>query len=99
MEGIIFDPGPQRPSGFEEGIFVAVPSQPDNIYYLDPETSRKEGRLIIQVLPGTVEKPPEPPPEDLLKEFEYLGREPDVKRGGGAAGEECSKHKGIIELN
>jgi len=100
VEGIIFDPGPQRPAGFDEGIFVAVPSEPETIYYLDPKASSKEGQLVVKVLPVTREKPASPAlPDELLKEFEYIGQAPDVKRGGGATGQACSKHKGIIELD
>ena len=100
VEGIIFDPASERPSGFEDGIFVAVPSDVENIYYLDPEQSRKEGQLIVKVLPAKPEEQAPPPvPEDLLKEFEYIGQVPGVKRGGGATGDACSKHKGIIDLN
>jgi len=100
VEGVIFDPGPERPFGSEDGIFVVVPSDPDNFYYLDPEESGKEGQLVAKVVPLPRNKSVSPvPPEELLKEFDYIGRAPDVKRGGGATGEACSKHKGIIGLD
>ncbi len=97
IEGIIFEPGTQRPSGYESGIFVSVPSDEKLIYYLDPEASREEGRLVIKLIELKPKKPaPEVGPEELLKDFEHLRQAPDVKRGGGAAGEACSKHKGIV---
>lgn len=97
VEGIIVEPGPQRPSGYESGIFVTVPSDEKHIYYLDPEASREQGRLVIQMIEMKNEKsPPMAPPEELLREFEHLRQAPDVRRGGGAAGEACSKHKGIV---
>jgi hypothetical protein len=99
VEGIIIDPGPQRPAGFESGVFITVPSDPDHIYYLDPDASKKEGRLIIQMLEVPKKEPvPEVRVEDLLSDFEQIRQAPDVKRGGGATGEACSKHTGIIEL-
>lgn len=100
VEGIIFEPGPHRPSGYESGIFVMVPSEPDHIYYLDPNASRQQGRLIIQMIEKKTEEPtPESLVEDLLKPFEYIRKAPDIKRGGGATGENRSKFKGLIELD
>ena len=100
VEGVIFKPSPeQRPSGYEDGIFVMVPSDADHVYYLDPEASRQEGRMIIQVHEVSPQKPTlAQNPEELLKEFEYLRKAADIKIGGGAIGEACSKDKGIVEL-
>ncbi|UCD56935.1 MAG: hypothetical protein JSV16_14105 [Candidatus Hydrogenedentota bacterium] len=99
VEGIIFDPGPHRRAGFESGVFVAIPSDANHIYYLDPDASKQEGRLIIQVIPTDAEmQAPESLLEDLMREFEHIRHAPDVKRGGGTTGEDCSKHKGIVEL-
>jgi hypothetical protein len=95
VEGIIFEPSFKRPPGFESGIFITIPSESEKVYYLDPEASKEEGRLIIKELGEPVAKPS---PEDLLKEFEHVRNAPGVKRGGGTTGEACSKAKGIIDV-
>ncbi len=100
VEGIIFDPGTRRPPGYESGLFVMVPSDAEHVYYLDPNASREQGRLIIQMIEKKTEEPsPDALIEDMLKEFEYLRKAPDIKRGGGATGEDRSKYKGIIDLD
>lgn len=99
VEGIIFEPSFERPPGFESGIFITIPSEAEKVYYLDPEASKEQGRLIIKVLPAKLGEPvAKPSPEDLLKEFEELRNAPGVKRGGGTTGEACSKAKGIIDV-
>lgn len=100
VEGIIFEPGPKRPPGFESGVFVMVPSEKSRVYYLDPDASREQGRLVIQVLGAKAEQSAEAsPPPDLLKELEYIQNAPGVKRGGGATAEAYSKHKGVVEIS
>jgi hypothetical protein len=95
VEAIIFEPAPSRPAGHENGVFVTVPSDDGKVFYLDPEASREQGRLILKVLPLQAEKPDAPPmPEDSLGQIRQA---PDIKRGGGTSGETCSKHKGIID--
>ncbi len=99
VEGIIFEPGPRRPPGYESGIFVMVPSDSKHIYYLDPNASKEQGRLIIQMIEKKTEEPtPESLVEDFLRPFEYIRKAPDIKRGGGATGEARSKYKGIMDL-
>lgn len=99
VEGIIYDPGSLRPPGHEDGVFISVPSDDKHIYYLDPEASRQEQRLIVKLLPAKREKPTAKEcPEDMLKEFDYLRQSSNVKRGGGAVGEACSKAKGLIDI-
>jgi len=100
IAGIIFEPGPQRPTGYEDGIFVSVPTDADRIYYLDPEASREQGRLIMQVIDMKPEAPAgEITPEALLKDFDYIRQAPEVKRGGGAISERNSKDCGIIDIS
>jgi hypothetical protein len=100
VEGIIIEPGAKRPSGYESGVFVTVPSDPGHLYYLDPQASREQGKLVFQVIDLKVSgaEAREENTEEYLKQFEYLWRAPDIKRGGGATGEKCSKHKGIVEV-
>jgi hypothetical protein len=99
VEGIIFDPGLGRPPGYESGVFVMVPSDSKHVYYLDPEASKKQGRLIIQMIDKKEEESaPESLVEDSLKEFEYIRKAPDIKRGGGATGETQSKYVGIVDV-
>jgi hypothetical protein len=103
VEAIIFEPGPQRPTGYETGIFVSVPSESKKIYYLDPEESREKGKLVLKVISLDGDNGEQKPRanvvgDDLLPEFAYLRNAPDVKRGGGAAGEEYSKAKGILDV-
>jgi hypothetical protein len=99
VEAIIFEPSPQRPAGFEDGIFAMVPSNGNKVYYLDPIASKEQGQLIVHLM-GTKEQASASPPslESVLKEFEYLKRAPDVKQGGGVTGEARAKAKGIIDL-
>ena len=98
VEGIIFEPVPRRPPGFEAGIFVSVPSDKNAIYYFDPEASKKQGRIIAQKLDAKQEKAQETMPDDDLKEFEHIRQAPDVKIGGGAVGESHSKYTAILDL-
>ncbi len=99
IEGIILEPSPRRPSGFESGIFVVVPTDKDNLYYFNPEASKEQGRIIIQKIDLKKSKEPEPPPsDDSLAEFEYLEKAPDVKIGGGAVGESFSKYVKILDI-
>jgi hypothetical protein len=98
VEGVIFEPSAGRPPGFESGIFVKVPSEESKIYYLDPEASREQGRIIMQMLEVKKNPPPETVPEDFLREFEHLQTASDVKRGGGATNEARSKATGTIDL-
>ncbi|RJP69473.1 MAG: hypothetical protein C4532_11000 [Candidatus Abyssobacteria bacterium SURF_17] len=99
VEGIIFEPSPKRPPGYESGVFVMVPSEKNRVYYLDPDASKEQGRLIIQVIgPKAEQSAEQPSPEELLKDFEDVWKASHVKRGGGATGEAYSKHKGIIEV-
>lgn len=99
VDGIIFEPIPQRPPGYESGIFVSVPSDLEHIYYFDPEASREQGRLVVQVLDSKRKKSAvEPVPDEFVKEYEHLRRLPEVKMGGGATGEANSRHKGVVEL-
>jgi hypothetical protein len=99
IEGIIFEPGPRRPQGFEAGVFVTVPNERGAIYYFDPEASKEQGRIVIQKLDTKRERAePAAPSDDFLKEFEHIRRAPDVKIGGGAVGESRSKYKGILDL-
>ena len=99
VEAIIFEPGDRRPNGYESGVFVSVPSEADKVYYLDPEASREQGRLILKVLPSNAQKEKVTPEIDrLLAEFEHIRRAPDVKRGGGTAGEACSKGMGVVDV-
>lgn len=101
VEGIILEPGPERPPGYEDGVFVSVPSDPSHIYYLDPEASREQGKLVFQVIDLVQAEPrvQRENSEEYLKQFEHLWQAPDVKRGGGATSETRSKHKGIVELS
>lgn len=100
VAGILFEPGPQRPSGYEAGIFVSVPADADHIYYLDPEASKEQGQLIMQLINMKSEAPAaEITPEALLKEFDYIRQTPEVKRGGGAISERNSKDCGIINIS
>ena len=103
VEAIIFEPSPQRPAGYETGIFVSVPSESEKVYYLDPEASREKGRLVLKVLPLMGDNGEQKPrgnlvDDDLLSEFDYLRKAPDIQRGGGATGEEYSKAKGILDV-
>ncbi|MBI4830548.1 MAG: hypothetical protein HY801_03135, partial [Candidatus Lindowbacteria bacterium] len=41
IEGIIFEPSPRRPAGFEAGVFVMVPADPEHVYYFDPDSSKQ----------------------------------------------------------
>lgn len=97
-EGIIFEPVPRRPPGFEAGVFVTVPSDKNAIYYFDPEASKKQGRIIAQKLDAKQEKEQETPPDNALKEFDHIRNAPGVKIGGGAVGESHSKYTGILNL-
>lgn len=98
VDAIIFEPAPSRPDGYENGVFVTVPSDDGKVFYLDPEASREQGRLILKVLPLPAEKRDAPSlAEDSLAEFGQIRQAPDIKRGGGTSGETCSKHKGIID--
>lgn len=100
VTGIIFDPGPQRPDGYEDGIFLSVPTDADHIYYLDPDASRKEGQLIMQVIDMKPETPPlGTTPEALLKEFDYIRRAPEIKRGGGAINQPNSTDRGTVNMD
>ncbi|GAB4350109.1 MAG: hypothetical protein Kow0099_33490 [Candidatus Abyssubacteria bacterium] len=101
VEGIIIEPGAHRPPGYESGVFVAVPSEPDRLYYLDPHASKEQGKLVFQVieLKAPHAEPRENNPEEHLKQFECLWNAPDVKRGGGATGEKYSKHKGVVDVD
>lgn len=99
VEAIIFEPSPQRPPGCEDGIFILVPSEGEKVYYLDPYASKEEGRLVVKVLPIKADKPTVDFGVDaLLAEFDYIREAPDIKRGGGTAGEACSKAKGIVDV-
>ncbi len=99
VEGIVIELGDQRPAGYDSGIFVADPSDRSHIYYLDPEASRQQGRLVSEALEVKTGKQGHgPAPEDMLKEFEYMKEAPDIKRGGGATGEANSKSTGLINL-
>jgi len=103
VEAIIFEPSPQRPPGYETGIFVSVPSDNEKIYYLDPEASREKGRLVLKVLSLNGENGNSKPEGnatgiDPLAEFDYLREAPDIKRGGGATGEQYSKAKGLLDV-
>jgi hypothetical protein len=99
VEGIIFEPVPRRPAGFEAGVFVMVPTDPEHVYYFDPESSREQKRLIIRLLAAKKgQEAPAPDVEGHLKEFEYLRQSPGVHIGGGATGEMHSKVKGIVDL-
>ena len=100
VEGVIFEPKPGRPPGYESGIFVKVPTETDKIYYLDPEASRRQGKIIMQLLEIRKENPkPDELPEELLSEYKHLRQAPDIKLGGGAALEANSKATGTIDLN
>ena len=99
VEAIIFEPSSGRPSGYENGIFVTVPSESEKVYYLDPEASKEKGRLILKVFPSNQKKPSDKANNDsLLPDYEEIRSAPDVKRGGGTAGEACSKAKGVIDV-
>lgn len=99
IEGIIFEPGFQRPPGFESGIFVTVPNDRSLIYYFDPDASKEQGRIIIQKLDTKKEnQEPEVVSENDLREFEHIRNAPDVKLGGGAIGQSLSKYKAVIDL-
>lgn len=99
VEGIIVEPGPMRPSGYESGIFVKVPTEATRLYYLDPEASREQGKIIMQMLEVAKDTPPpETIPEDFLSEYDHLREAPEVKRGGGAVGQAISKDTGTIEM-
>ena len=99
VEAIIFEPDDRRPNGYESGIFVSVPSEADKIYYLDPEASREQGKLILKVLPSSERAGKSIPEIDrMLAEFEHIRRAPDVKRGGGTAEEARSKSTGIVDV-
>jgi len=99
VEAIIFEPGPQRAPGYETGVFVMVPSEADKAYYLDPEASKEKGRLVLKVLSMPAEKTNDVPAHiTLLEEFEYIRNASDIKCGGGAKGEACSKDKGIVDV-
>ncbi len=99
VEGIIVEPGPLRPAGYESGIFVKVPTEATRLYYLDPEASREQGKIIMQMLEVTKEIPPlETLPEDLLREYDHVRAAPEVKLGGGAMGQAISKNIGTIEM-
>jgi hypothetical protein len=100
VEGVIFEPKPARPRGYETGIFVKVPTETDKIYYLDPEASRKQGKIIMQLLEIRKDKPTEQEmPEELLSEYKHLRQTPEIKMGGGAALEANSKATGTVDLN
>jgi hypothetical protein len=103
VEAIIFEPSAQRPPGYETGIFVSVPSESEKIYYLDPEASREQGKLVLKVFSlrggnGEQKGATSTVGHDLLSEFDYLRHAPDVKMGGGAIGEQYSKAKGILDI-
>lgn len=100
VEALVFEPGPRRPPGYEDGVFVVVPSEADKVFYLDPEASREKGRLILKVPSMMADKPTVPnlSPDDMLKEYEYLRNEPHIKLGGGTSGDMHSKAKGIIDV-
>ncbi len=99
VEAIIFEPSSGRPSGYENGIFVTVPSESEKVYYLDPEASKEKGKLILKAFPKKQKKASDKAHNDLLlSEYEGLRSAPDVMRGGGATGEACSKAKGVIDV-
>lgn len=103
VSAIIFEPSPQRPAGYETGIFVAVLSETEKLYYLDPEASRERGKLVVKAVTemprnGAHTAKGNPVDENLFDEFDYLQKAPDVKRGGGATGEQCSKSKGLLDV-
>lgn len=99
IEGVVIELGDQRPAGYESGIFVADPSDRSHIYYLDPEASKRQGRVVSEALDvKTGKQEPGPAPDEMLKEFEYVREAPDIKRGGGATGEASSKSTGTIDL-
>jgi hypothetical protein len=103
VEAIIFEPSPQRPVGYEDGIFVSVPSESEKVYYLDPEASKEKGRLVLKVLPAVTTNGAQAAKVNLLSdnvldELDYLKTAPDVKRGGGATGEQYSKSKGLLDV-
>jgi hypothetical protein len=99
VEAIIFEPNAGRPSGYEAGIFVMIPSESEKVYYLDPEASKEKGKLVLKVFPMKQKKPSDKADNDsLLSEYEDLRSAPDVMRGGGATGEACSKAKGVIDV-
>ena len=99
VEGVIFEPAPARPSGYENGIFVRVPGDTSRIFYLDPDASREQGKIIMQMLEVKKDTPPpEELPEDSLSDYEHVRQAPDVKRGGGATNEARSRATGTIEL-
>jgi hypothetical protein len=53
----------------------------------------------MKVLPSnSQEKKVTPEIGSMLAEFEHIRRAPDVKRGGGTAGEACSKGTGIVDV-
>ncbi len=99
VDAIIFEPSPNRPPGHEAGIFVTIPSETEKYYYLDPDASKEKGRLVLKVLPQESDKKSHAKaPESILSEFEHIRNAPDIRRGGGAMGETCSKHKGIVDI-
>lgn len=99
VDARIFEPSPNRPPGHEAGIFVTIPSETEKYYYLDPDASKEKGRLVLKVIPQEVDKKNQAmDTESILSEFERIRNAPDVRRGGGATGETCSKHKGIVDI-
>lgn len=100
VEGVIFEPKPAPPPGYESGIFIKVPTDTNRIYYLDPEASRQQGKIIMHLLELKKETPAqEEMPEELLSEYKHLRQAPEIKLGGGAALEANSKAMGTIDMN